>query len=177
MRIIPLTQDARPMLAPDVIFDGVMGDFAIADPGETGNRGGLAAREALRSAVIICLLSDARVPPHELRDGDINKGWPGDSFDLADGEAAIGSKLWLLRRRAIDAVETKRLAEDYALASLQVLIDQGAAALATAIASVDPARNRLELAVTLTDRDGATLVAQKFRVLWDDIDRVHTADA
>lgn len=177
MRIVPLSRAARPELSPDIVFDGVMGDFALADADEQGNRGGLAARDGLKTAVLICLMSDARAEAHELSDGDVNRGWPGDSFDRADGEAPIGSKLWLLRRRAIDATETPRLAEDYALASLRPLIDQGAAAKATARATVDAARNRLDLAVTLTDRDGTVLVAERFRVIWDGIDRVHSADA
>lgn len=177
MRIVTIHAEAPGSLAPDILFDGVMGDFALADASETRNRGGLRARDALKTAAIICLLSDARVAADELRDGDDNKGWPGDSFDLADGEAAIGSKLWLLRRRTVDDIETPRLAEDYALAALQVLIDQGAAARATATATADPTRNRLDLAVTLTDRDGAIRVAQNFRVLWDELDRVQGADA
>lgn len=177
MRIIPIASGEPASLAPDILFDGIMGDFALAGAAETANRGGLRAREALKTAVIICLLSDARADVSELRDGDENKGWPGDTFDLAAGEAPIGSKLWLLRRRALDAVETPRLAEDYALLSLQALIDQGAAAMATAAAKADMATNRLDLAVTLTDRDGAVLVAQNFRVLWDELDRVQGQDA
>lgn len=177
MRIIPIASGEPASRAPDIQFDGIMGDFALADAAEAGNRGGLRAREALKTAVIICLLSDARAAPDELRDGDENRGWPGDSFDLGEGEAAIGSKLWLLRRRALDAVETPRLAEDYALAALRVLIDQGAVAKITATATADLARNRLDLEVTLTDRDGAIRVAQNFRVLWDELDRVQGANA
>lgn len=172
MRIIPIRDEAPALLAPDILLDGEMGDFALADGAEAWNRGGLRAREALKTAVIICLLSDARAAADELRDGDDNRGWPGDSFDRADGEVAIGSKLWLLRRRTLDAIETPRLAEDYALASLRVLIDQGAAAKATATATADMTFNHLDLAVTLTDRDGATLVGQQFKVLWDELGRI-----
>lgn len=176
MRIIPIFDAAPPSLAPDLLFDGVMADFALADADEAHNRGGLRAKESLLTAVLICLLSDARAEPHEMRDGDDNRGWPGDSFDLAQGETNIGSKLWLLRRRALGA-ETERIAEDYALASLRPLIDQSAAAAASATATADPARNRLDLAITLTDRDGAVLVSQQFRVLWDELDRVRSAHA
>ena len=168
MRIIPLGPDREPMLSPDLIFDGIMADLALAEPGEPNNRGGLSARKQLETAVIICLLSDARAYVDELRDGDVNRGWPGDTFDLAAGEAPIGSKLWLLMRRTVDAVETPRLAEAYALEALQPLIEQGAAAKATATAEADPARNRLALAVTLTDRDGTVLVAVRVRIVWED---------
>lgn len=175
MRIVPIPDPAS--LAPDLVMGGVMADFALAGADEPHNRGGLRARAALVTAVIICLLTDARADASELPAGDDRRGWPGDSFDFADGEAPIGSKLWLLRRRAIDAAETPRLAEDYAVAALQPLIDQGAAALATAHAVADPARNRLDLSITLTDVAGGVVVAQQFRVLWDELDRVSRAGA
>lgn len=169
MRIIPLSSEREPALTPDLVWDGMLADLALAEHGEVSNRGGLRAREQLKTAVIIALLSDARAWPEELRDGDINRGWPGDTFDLADGETAIGSKLWLLARRTVDTVEVPRLAELYAIEALQPLIDQGAAAKASATATGDPARNRLTLDVTLTDKDGALIVAEKFRVLWDEL--------
>lgn len=174
MRIIPLTEAAEPMLSPDLVWDGMMGDLALADPSEASNRGGLRARAQLETAVLICLMTDARVAPEELRDGDVNRGWPGDGFDIdaSAGEAAIGSKLWLLMRSTVDAVETAQRAEDYAVAALQTLIDQGAAASVTARAEADPARNRLELAITLTDRAGTVLVARKYRVLWGELNGI-----
>ncbi len=168
MRILPLTSEREPSLAPDLVWDGIMGDLALAEPGEVANRGGLRARAALETAVLICLMSDARADPEELRDGDINRGWPGDTFDVdtAVGEAPIGSKLWLLQRSTVDAVDTPRRAEAYALAALQPLLDQGAAAAVIAKAEADPARNRLSLDVTLTDRAGSVLVSRRFSLLW-----------
>jgi len=170
MRIVPLDQTPLPSIAPDLVFDGVLADFAPALAGEVANRGGLRARAALATAVLICLGTDARVRADELRDGDINRGWPGDSFDLDEsaGEAPIGSRLWLLRRRTIDDIEVPRLAEGYAVEALAPLIRQGAAAKATATAVADPARNALELYVELTDRDGAVIVANRYKVLWND---------
>jgi phage gp46-like protein len=169
MRIVPIGDPVRPNLSPDILFDGVFGDFAPAEPGEARNRGGLRAKQQLQTAVVIALMTDARAEPEELRDGDTNRGWPGDTFDLdaAAGEARIGSKLWLLRRSTVIAGVTDRLAETYALEALQPLIDQGAAAKATAEAVADPARNRLDLDVELTDRAGTVLVARRFRLLWD----------
>ncbi|MAY64005.1 MAG: hypothetical protein CML29_17515 [Rhizobiales bacterium] len=168
MRIIPILDGVEESLAPDLLIGSdLMGDLSIAGDSEPGNRGGLAARHPLETAVTICLMSDARVDEDELRPGDVNRGWAGDSFDLVDGEAPIGSKLWLLRRRTVDDVHVPRLAEAYTLEALQPLIDQGAAAEATATAVADPARNRLELSVTLTDRAGNSLVDRKFSLLWD----------
>lgn len=168
LKIIPIAEGVEPSLAPDVVFDGYMGDFALA--GETaGNRGGLRATAPLETAVIICLMTDARVSDEELRDGDENKGWHGDGYDLDEvgGERPIGSKLWLLRRRIVNA-ETAILAEAYAIEALQTLIDQGAAAAVTATATARPEANRLELAVTVTDRGGRT-VAPNFAILWSSL--------
>lgn len=168
LKIFPIYEGAEPSLAPDIVFDGYMGDLVLA--GDTaGNRGGLRATAPLETAVIICLMTDARVSDEELRDGDENKGWHGDGYDLdtAGGERPIGSKFWLLRRRVINA-ETAILAEAYAVEALQPLIDQGAAAAVTATATPRPESNRLELTVTVTDRGGGK-VAQEFAILWSSL--------
>lgn len=174
MRIIPLDERDEPMLAPDLVWNGVMGDLALAEAEETGNRGGLRSKAHLETAVLICLMSDARSDASELRDGDVNRGWAGDTFDLdaAAGETAIGSKLWLLMRSTVDAVDTPRRAEAYAIEALQPLIDQGAVAAISALAEAEPQRNRLTLAVMLTDKVGTQLVAKKFRLLWSDLNGI-----
>jgi phage gp46-like protein len=174
MRIIPIGAQQEPQLSPDIIWDGIMGDLALAENGEPGNRGGLRARAQLETAVLICLMTDGRAEQEELRTEDINRGWPGDSFDLDRdaGEQPIGSKLWLLTRSTVDAIETPRRAEAYALEALQTLIDQGAAASAMAKATADPARNRLDLAITLTDRAGQTIVAPNYAILWDQLNGI-----
>lgn len=171
MRIIPLPAIGQPSLSPDLVWDGIMADLAPAEVDEVDNRGGLRAKAMLETAVLICLMTDARADVDELRDGDVNRGWAGDTFevDVEAGEAPIGSKLWLLRRRTVDADHTPRLAEAYAVEACNVLVRQGAAAKVMAVATADPARNRLDLSVTLTDRDGAVIVAPNFSVLWDAI--------
>lgn len=174
MRIIPLAGEAEPSLAPDLVWDGIMGDLALAEPGETGNRGGLRARAALETAVLICLMSDGRADPEELREGDRNRGWPGDNFDMASeaGEAPIGSRLWLLLRRTINDDVVPRLAETYAREALQPLINQGAVAAVTVVASGNPAHNRLDLAVTLTDRAGGIVAAPNYSILWSELNGI-----
>lgn len=169
IRIIPLSADGEPMLSPDIVFDGIMGDFALAADGEAQNRAGLSARKPLETAVIIALMTDCRADPYELRDGDENKGWHGDGYDVdaASGERDLGSKLWLLRRSAItDPADIERRATDYARAALQTLIDQGAAAAIDISAKADPLRHRLDLSVILTDKAGAVAVDRRFAVLW-----------
>lgn len=172
MRIIPLAGPDEPMLSPDLVWDGIMADLALAEPSEPGNRGGLRARAQIETAVTIALMTDARAMPEELRIGDENRGWPGDTFDLdaTAGERPIGSKLWLLMRSTVDEIDTPRRAEAYAREALQPLIDQGVAASVSAVASADPSRNRLALSVEVTDRAGTMMVARRFRILWDDHD-------
>lgn len=164
MRIVPLASPDEPMLSLDVVWDGVMGDYAPALASEPSNRGGLAARRQLATAVLLCLMTDRAADPSELRDGDEQRGWAGDAIA---GEAPLGSKLWLLRRRTVDAVETPRLAVDYARAALQTLIDQQAVAAFEISAEARPADRMLVLTVAGTDRQGATVVASRYGVLWD----------
>ena len=166
IRIVPLVEEER-MLSPDIVFDGEAGDFAPAEADETGNAQGLRSKAALETAVIIQLMTDRRVAPDELRDGDVNRGWQGDSYDLAPGETELGSRLWLLRRRTVDEIDVPRLAETYALEALAVLVAQGAAAKVTAKATADPARGRLDLAVGLHRQDGSLITAPKFAILWE----------
>ena len=172
MRIIPLAPEAEPSLAPDLAWNGRVGDIAPAGLDEHGNRGGLRARQQIATAVLICLMTDRRVDPSELREGDENRGWPGDGFDLAGGETALGSKLWLLARRAVDDVTVPRLAEDYAIEALQTLIDQGVCARVEATAVADPERNRLDLDISLYGRVGAAIFQQRFAVLWGQLDGI-----
>lgn len=179
MRIIPITEQAEPSLAPDLVWNGILGDLALAEASEPSNRGGLRSRAQLETAVLICLMTDARASRDELRTGDINRGWPGDSFDLdaSAGEAPIGSKLWLLLRRTVDDIVVPKLAEDYAREALQPLIDQGAVAHITVSAKGVPAENRLELNVVLTDRYGTVIIAPNYSILWENLNgiRVYTA--
>ncbi|WP_414832189.1 phage GP46 family protein [Afifella sp. YEN Y35] len=173
IRIVPLTEEPEALLSPDIVWDGEMGDFAAAGPDETKNRGGLRARAQLATAILMLLQTDRRADPSELRDGDDNRGWAGDGFDLdADNsERPLGSKLWLLRRRSVDEVETPRLAEDYAREALDVLIEQRAVARIDVQATARPADRRLDLNVALYGRDGTQLYAARYGVLWDQVTR------
>ena len=167
IRVVPLDEAAEPLLSPDTIWDGVSGDWTLAGLA-AGNLYGLRAQAGLATAVLLCLMTDARVEPDELPPGEANRGWAGDSFDLREdlGERPIGSKLWLLRRStASDA--TARLAGDYARFALQPLIDQGAVASADVTSQAKPAERRIDLSVRLNDRSGAVVFDRRFAVLWE----------
>lgn len=166
MRIIPLDAGREPLLDPDLIWNGLTGDLALTASDDPINPAGLRAEQALATAVLICLQTDVRVEATELRDGDTNRGWPGDAFHLESGETPLGSKLWLLRRRALTAgIELD--AEDYAREALQTLIDQDAVTRCDVTATADRARNRLDLEISLHGRDGGRIFNRRFAVLWD----------
>jgi phage gp46-like protein len=171
MKIIPLSQATEPLLDPDLVWDGRVGDLATTSIDDPVNPGGLRATQALATAILICLMTDARADGTELRDGDINRGWPGDSFDRGADEPVLGSKLWLLRRRALTG-DVEILAEDYTRAALQTLIVQGAVARFDVSAAADRARSTLVLTIVGYGRDGSQVHDQKYAVLWEQLNGV-----
>lgn len=145
------------------------GDWALAGFGAPANAGGLAATRAIETAVILCLMTDRRVPEGHplawLADGD-RRGWWGDFLPSEqDGEAELGSLLWLLERAPLTG-ETARWAESLAVDALQPILAQGAAVRAVATAQADPLRNRLDLLVELYGRDGQRVWSHRFDDLW-----------
>lgn len=74
----------------------------------------------LRSAIVISLFTDARVPDAEVPDGEQNRGWWGDY----DQTQSMGSRLWLLARAKITA-DTINAARDYVRDATQWLVDAG----------------------------------------------------
>lgn len=168
MRLTPFDEGAQAGLAPDLVFDGTRGDFALAALDAAINPAGLRSEEALKTAVLICLMTDRRVDATELREGDRNRGWPGDSFDMRAGDHVLGSRLWLLRRRALTD-ETILAAEDYAREALQPLIDQGAFVRFDVAVTADKPRSRLEIAIAGYGRDGVQTFDDRFMILWDQI--------
>lgn len=176
IRIIPITLDGDDtLLAPDIVWDGMVGEFAIAGEDEGDNAGGLRAKAALATAVLIQLMTDRAADPSELRDGDEQRGWPGDGISLADGEPpdVIGSKLWLLRRRSLSETETPLLAKHWAEEALQPLVDEGVAAGFSVSVTTKPIEDRMDIDVTVTNRNGTDAVKQKFAILWEQIRGLH----
>lgn len=168
MKVIPIDGPAQVLLDPDIVWNGAFGDLALTAADDPVNPAGLRATAALETAVIICLMTDRRVEPSELRDGDVNKGWPGDGFDLEPGERPLGSRLWLLRRSAMSP-DIEARATDYAREALQTLVEQKAFARVEVSAEADRPQNRLDLTVRLYGRDGAITYDRRFAVLWESV--------
>ncbi|OWV94274.1 hypothetical protein ATY81_12545 [Rhizobium sp. R72] len=169
LKVIPADDVEEPYRAPDLGWDGLVGDLILNPLTHPLAPGDFRAEQGLATQVLICLMTDRRVEASELRDGDENRGWIGDSFDVMQGETPIGSRLWLLRRSALfPGIEMK--AEDYAREALQPLIDQGA--VAKVDVSATAGSNRLDLAVSLYGRNGAQVYSSKFELLWRQIDGV-----
>lgn len=163
---------AQPQLLWDSVWDPRLGaaDWAYATASETRNVGGLSARAAIETAVVLALFTDRRCPEgHPLEpyiDAGDRRGWWGDGIDVrADlGESEMGSLLWLLER-ATATPENANWARTFALDALQPLIAQGLAARADAQAEL-PSPGRINLAVQLYGRDGTTVYDRRFDDVW-----------
>lgn len=149
-----------------------IGDWALANADEQQNRGGLRAKAALQTAIILALFTDRRIPDrHPLKrflsaDAD-PRGWWGDGVDVrADlSEVEMGSLLWVFERSTLTE-EVRRLVEAETLQALSPLIAQGVAARIEAQASAVPAVNRVDLAVQVYGRDGAVIYDHRFEDIW-----------
>lgn len=170
LRIIPADTAEEPYRAPDIELDDFgIGDLLLNGFDHEAQPGDFRSEQGIRTQVIICLMTDRRVERSELRDGDENRGWVGDSFDLEDGETPLGSRLWLLRRSALtDGILP--MAELYARDALQPLLAQNVVVRVAVKASIDKQAQRLDLAVALYGRDGATVFNEKFGMLWRQVD-------
>lgn len=166
----------QPLLLWDSIWNPDLGfaDWALAEPDETQNRGGLRAKAALATAVVDALFTDVRCPDdHPLRylAGDDLRGWWGDGIDVRTdlGEAPLGSLLWLLERAPLTfeivSLWAPRLAED----ALAPLLAQGAVVRIETEAIGDELRSRLDLFVRLYGRDGQKIYDQRFDAVWSQI--------
>lgn len=163
-----------PFLLWDTIFDAATGiaDHAIAGNAPL-NSGGLAAGNALQTAVTLCLFTDAELPANHplaslVADGDF-RGWWGDDIDVRTdlGETGLGSFLWVLRRAPLTP-RIARWAQTFALAALAPLQAQGAVVridCQTAIVGT----NQLQLAVQVYGRDGGKVYDRAFDLIWSQL--------
>jgi phage gp46-like protein len=162
---------AQPELLWDSVWnsEGGFADWAVAQPSEPHNAGGLQAMRPLDTAVIDSLFTNRRCPDgHPLTppDGDMG-GWWGDAVDVRTdlGEDPLGSLLWLLERSILDPVATPRWAVTFAQDALAGLARQGACARVAVQAYANPP-SRLDLAVQLYGRNGSKIYDRRFNNIW-----------
>jgi phage gp46-like protein len=160
-----------PFLLWDTIFDSVTG---IADHALAGNAplncGGLAAGNALQTAVTLCLFTDAQLPANHplaalVADGDF-RGWWGDDIDVRTdlGETVLGSFLWVLKRAPLTP-RIAQWAQTFALSALAPLQAQGAV-VRIDVTSTIIARDTLRLDVKMYGRDGSKVYDRAFDLIW-----------
>lgn len=165
MLTITLPQRATPkgLAPPDIAWAQTSGDF-VADPVS-----GLVADNPIRSAIVQLLFTHCACERSQLRfeHGGDRRGWAGDSFgiDPRRGEQPLGSTLWLLRRSKLDAKIVAR-AEIEAQRALQPLIVQKLASSIQATGAIAGRGDQLQLAITLSARDGRPVYSDRFDVLW-----------
>lgn len=164
-----------PFLLWDSVWSPELGlaDWAVAGRDEKNNVGGLSAKRALFTAVVLCLFTDKRVPADHplayLASGD-PRGWWGDAVDVRDdlGEADLGSLLWLLERAPLTD-DVVRWARAFALEALEPLKGQHAVVRVDAQVAANKPAGRLELTVQLYGRDGSSVFDARFDLVWKQI--------
>jgi phage gp46-like protein len=165
--------DEQPILLWDSIWSPQQGeaDWALAGADEPQNTGGLRAKAALHTSVIIALFTDRRMPDdHPLRylidDGD-QRGWFGDAIDVRADlfEDAMGSLLWIFQRAQLTE-DIRKWVEALALEALQPLIRQGVAVRIDAQAVAHFAVGRIDLTIQIYGRDGSRIYDEKFGDIW-----------
>jgi len=163
----------QPTLFWDSVWEPWRGqaDWALAGTDEKQNRGGLQARAALHTAIVIALFTDKRIDKdHPLfylvEDGD-PRGWFGDGVDVRADlfEEEMGSLLWIFERAHLNE-DIRRWVEIITLEALAPLINQGAAVRIEAQAEAQFAINRVDLSVQVYGRDGSKLYDYKFEDIW-----------
>jgi len=113
------------------------------------------SREALlRRAATISLFSWRRASTDDALDDADRQGWWGDCAPTEAGDQ-IGSRLWLLRRRALTD-DTLRDAQEYAQEALRWMTDDDIVTT-VAVTAERQGNDRLNLLVTLTESNGETL--------------------
>jgi phage gp46-like protein len=147
-----------------------LGDWRVVPLGQPDNAGGLDARGALASAVVISLFTDRRAPEGWRPDVIDRRGWWGDGVAEEGTDARpLGSHLWLLRNEIVSA-ENVELARIYAAEALNWMVEeQVCARIDVASGVIENPRRGIWLAVDLFARDGSRLFAQRYERFWQEV--------
>jgi phage gp46-like protein len=122
----------------------------------------LAASDSYARALAISLFTWRRAQDGDPVDGAGRQGWWADGIEPSM-PSGIGSRMWLLARRKLDA-QTMHDAEDYTREALQWWLDQRVASIVdVTVARVGDEAIVISVAITL--RDGRLLVAE-IKDLW-----------
>ncbi|UDL95513.1 phage GP46 family protein [Lichenihabitans sp. PAMC28606] len=169
LTVTPLEDVGVEVLPPDIVWNGYVGDFAVSASPADGGVGGLVARNPIQTAVLLLLFTDAKADPSDLRfeqhsDG---RGWVGDGFDIdvANGEAALGSRLWLYRRSVLVAKTFSQI-EAEIRSALKPLISQGVAVQIDISGEILNAQGQIRCAIDIYGRNKTKVYSAKFDPLW-----------
>jgi phage gp46-like protein len=181
----PEACEEQPFLSPDLVIKSTLEhaylDFDLAEPSERRNRGGLRSREALATAILIQLFTDARARDDDMLPDPLDpdrRGWWADNVARVpeQGEYGIGSRLWILRRATLSD-DTAAIANAMVHECLQPIVDQGAVAQFEVETStnyrslgfVGPSTGILNIEIRGYGQDGTRIYEQRFEVLWDQV--------
>lgn len=114
--------------------------------------------DGVRAEATVALLSDARVDPALLREGQLNRGYWEDAFEV--DPTPLGSTLWLFEPATTDEKisEAERIAER----ALAPMIAEGRVERVDVVAA--PNGDQLELTTRLILPDGSMIVLDPVRV-------------
>lgn len=170
--IVPPAPARSPNLFWSTFWNGKegLGDWRVVPLGQPDNPGGLDAREALASAVVISLFTDKRAPEGWRPEVTDRRGYWGD--DVAEEGAEprpLGSHLWLLRNEVATG-EIAELARVYALEALAWMTDENVVArIDVASGLIETPRRGVWLAVDLFARDGSRVFAERYERFWQEM--------
>lgn len=130
--------------------------------------GDLKHENTIWTAVTIQLFTNLRA---EIADNFQEKdpqGWMGDSFDLQDGDAPIGSHLWTLFQSALTD-ENIRKFEQYANIALDVLVDTGLISSYTVLVEANKSTGCIKLDIDVFANYTKQKYNKRFEILWSQI--------
>lgn len=145
------------------------GEWRMADPMvEASNAGGMQAKEALTTAILLQCFTDRFSKNPTLRGGTDPRGWWGDGFQEAPGAPPMGIELWTLFNGILNA-QVVAQARAFVLAGLRPLLTKegGPVARFDVVASMDLIQGQLSIEIKGFSQDGLNVYSQRWQYAWD----------